>query len=222
MLSSPQYNTPEYWQAVNAGRISWEEATRAEKSYQVRRIRSLQTCHRYNMAERPRYEKPKSGAYTPEMSVKVQRDKNLYRNAVFAAMFLMEKTYRQARDTRTLRITTSYIAKGIDKSTRTVRRYLRSLEEEGYIQIDIVRHAVTGMVACLEVTLLKSMFPKHHEEKWPQRLEKPDRPFLSDKKSQLDYIGKESRKEWALKCMNGAWEAFMKTNPLIDSKPIPI
>ena len=222
MLSSPQYNTPEYWKAVNAGHISWEDAERAEKRYQDRRMRSLQTCHRYSMTERPRYEKPNTGAYTPEMSVKVQRDKNLYRNAVFAALFLMEKAYRQARDTRTLRITVSYIAKGIDRSVSTVRRYLRSLEEEGYIRIDIVRHVATGMVACLEITLLKSMFPRHHKKQWPQRLEKPDRSFLTDKESLLVYIGKESRKEWALKCMNGVWEAFMKTSPLLDKKPIPI
>lgn len=217
-----KYNTPEYWQAVKVGLISWDDVTNDDAAYQIRRNRSLQSCHRYNMKEQQRYEKPDTRTYMPELSGRVCRDKNLSGQVLKAVMFLMERIYMKARNSRTIRITASYIAKGIRMSIRTVRRYLRNLEEEGYIQINIVRHVATGMVACLEIKLLKSLFPQHHEKKWPQKVENPDRTFLSDKKSSLIYIRKESRTEWAIRCMNGVWKSLMKTNPLIDSKPVPI
>ncbi len=77
MYGKPQYNTPEYWQAVKAGIISWEDANNDEKEYLIRRKRSLETCHRYDMNEKPRYDKPNTAAYTPEMSAIIDEDKNL-------------------------------------------------------------------------------------------------------------------------------------------------
>lgn len=222
MYNNYLHNTPEYWQAVNTGLISWEDAAKNEPAYLIRRERSLQTCHRFSMKWKEKHEKPDTGAYMPELSGRVCRDKNLNGQVLKAAMFLMEQIYMKARNSRTMRITVSYVANGIGMSNRTVQRYLRNLEAEGYIQINIVRHVVTGMVACLEVILLKPLFPRHHEKKWPERVEDQDTTFLSDKKSLLIYIRKESRTEWALKCMDGVWKSFMKTKPLIDIEPIPI
>lgn len=212
----PTYNSLEYWQAVKAGRISWEQAEQDDAACNLRRHRSLQTCHRYNMTEKPRYDKPTTRAYTPETSAAVDEDRNLNTNADKAARFLMRQAYQKARDTRKIRITVSYIAAALGRSSRTVRRYIRSLVEEGYIKVDIVRSNATGMVACLEVTLLATLFPDHHREKWPQIRRNPDRTFLSDKQSQIIYSKKEDRNSWALKCMNGVYHAYMKTNPLID------
>lgn len=213
----PAYNSPEYWQAVKSGQITWEEARQDDSAYNVRRQRSLQTCHRYNMAEMPRYKKPTTRAYTPETSAIVDEDRNLNANADKAARFLMRQAYQKARDTRTIRITVSYIAAALGRSVRTVQRYLRSLADEGYIRIDIVRSSVTGMVACLEITLLAPLFPDHHKKHWPQARRIPDTTFLSDKQSQIKYSKKEPRNSWAIRCMNGVHRAYMKTKPLLDT-----
>lgn len=215
-MQALHYNTPEYWQALSSGLISWEQAAQDEATYKRRRDLSLQTCHRYSADIRPRYKVPAIRAYTPETSARVDIDRNLNTNADKAARFLMRYAYRNARDTRTVRVTCSYIAKGLGRAVRTVQRYLRSLEEEGYIRIEIVRSSITGMVACLEITLLSPLFPEHHKEKWPQARRNPDTTFMSDKQSHIIYKGKEDRKSWAIKCMNGVHKAFMKTKPLFD------
>ncbi len=212
------HNSPEYWQAYKAGQISWEQAEKDHAAYEIRRDRSLQTCHRYNMAEQPRYERPTTRAYTPETSAIVDIDRNLNDNADKAARFLMRHAYQRARDTRRVRITCSYIANALGRSVRTVRRYIRSLEEEGYIKVDIVRSTVTGMVACLEITLLAPLFPDHYKEKWPGTRRNPDRTYLSDKQSHIIYSKRENRKSWAIRCMNGVHNAFMKTKPLFDAQ----
>ena len=129
------------------------------------------------------YAKPTTKAYTPETSAVLDEDRNLNANADKAARFLMRQAYQKARNTRSLLITVSYIAKALNRSTRTVQRYLRSLVEEGYIRVEVVRSAVTGMVACLQITLLSPLFPGHPKDKWPQRLVNPGTTFLSDKQS---------------------------------------
>ncbi len=216
------HNSPEYWQAVSSGQIPWEQAEKDHAAHKIRRDRSLQTCHRYNMVERPRYERPTTRAYTPETSAIVDIDRNLNDNADKAARFLMRHAYQRARDTRRVRITCSYIANALGRSVRTVQRYMRSLEEEGYIKVDIVRSTVTGMVACLEITLLAPLFPNHHKEKWPQGLVNSDTTYLSDKQSQIIYSKKENRNLWAIRCMNGVHKAFMKTKPLFDTQILQI
>lgn len=103
----PTYNSPEYWQAIKCGLITWDQARQDEAAYNLRRHRSLQTGHRYSIAERPRYDKPTTRAYTPETSAIVDEDRNLNSNADTAARYLMRQAYQKARDTRTIRITVS-------------------------------------------------------------------------------------------------------------------
>ncbi len=134
----------------------------------------------------------------------------------------MRHAYQRARDTRRVRITCSYIANALGRSVRTVRRYIRSLEEEGYIKVDIVRSTVTGMVACLEITLLAPLFPDHYKDKWPQSRINPDRTYMSDKQSHIVYSKRENRKAWAIRCMDGVHKAFMKTKPLFDTQILQI
>lgn len=221
MQQVPSYNSPEYWSALSSGLISWEKAAKDEAMHKIRRDRSLQTCHRYAMAERPRYALPDTNAYTPETSAIVDIDRNLNDNADKAARFLMRHAYQKARETRRIRITCSYIARGLGRAVRTVQRYLRSLEEEGYIKIEVIRSSITGMVACLEITLLAPLFPDHYKEKWPYRIKNgrnPDTTYMSDKQSHIIYSKKEDRKSWTIRCMNGVHRAFMKTNPLFEAQ----
>jgi hypothetical protein len=218
----PAYKSLEYREACYLGWISWQERERDHIIYESRRNRSLQTSHRYSMAGlKDRYPKPNTKAYTPEMSAIVDEDRNLNANADKAARFLMRQAYQKARNTRTLRITVSYIAKALNRSTRTIQRYLGSLVEEGYIKVEIIRSSITGMVACLEIKLLSPLFPEHHKQKWPQRRINPDATFLSDKQSQLIYNRKEDRNSWAIRCMNGVFRQFMKTKPILGIPWLP-
>ena len=59
-----------------------------------RRKRSLQTCHRPSLYERPRFAPPKdTGAYVPEMAARLEDDRNLTDGARRCARKLAEYTY---------------------------------------------------------------------------------------------------------------------------------
>ena len=57
--------------------------------------------------------------------------------------------------------------RALGKSRRTVQRYLRQLEREGYIAVEVI-HARTRMCAGLFIALLAPMLPRHHRQQWPQ------------------------------------------------------
>ena len=59
--------------------------------------------------------------------------------------------------------------RALGKDRRTVQRYLRQLERAGYITVEVV-HARTRMCAGLFVALLAPLFPRHHRQKWPEKL----------------------------------------------------
>lgn len=211
----PAYGTAEYWQAVNNGQISWEQAARDEAAYQTRRNRSLKACLRYSLSTKRRYPKPNIRAYTPETSANVDLDRNLKGSADKTVRFIMRYAYQRARKTRSVQITVSYIAKGLKRANRTIQRHLRALEEEGYIKVYIVRSVKTKMVECLQIELLAPLFPDHHKEKWASSVEKQDMTFLSDKQSHIFNI-RESRKLWVIRCMNGVRRALLKTKKRLD------
>ncbi len=217
-MMTPAFNTPEYWQAVSKGMITWKEAEQAQAKYETRKRRSLQTCHRFTLAERERFAVQETKAYIPEMSSRMDRDRNLYAEARTVARRCMEWAYRENRGGRTIMTTVGYIAKAIGKSPRMVQRYLRNLEKEGYLEIKIMRNAATGMVQCLEIALSATLFPEHHKKSWPKKLGKPDTTSMSHTQIHINYI-KESSFEWALRCMNGVWDSFSKnTQPLFMEK----
>ena len=56
---------------------------------------------------------------------------------------------------------------------RTVQRYLRQLEHAGYIGVEVI-HARTRMCAGCWSRCWHPLFPRHHRQKWPQRLIEPD------------------------------------------------
>jgi len=185
---------------------------------QGRRQRSLRSCH-LPADEKPRHAPPRdSGAFVPEMSARIEDDRNLTDGARRCARKLAEYIYRKNRAARAGDITVTWLMRALGKSRRTVQRYLRQLEREGYIAVAVV-HARTRMCAGLFVELLAPLLPSHHRQKWPQKLMDSDAPPMSQN-NRPRY--KYSRESWALRCMDGVFRSFMKTLPPPPPFPIPV
>ena len=139
-----------------------------------RRKRSLQTCHRFSLYERPRHAPPRdTGAYVPQASAGIENDRNLTDGARRCARKIMELAYRSNRSGRTLDVTVTYLARTLGKCRRSVQRYLRLLEREGYIQVEVVACGRSRMCFGLVIELLAPLFPRHHRKKWPETRRKP-------------------------------------------------
>ncbi len=185
----------------------------------ARRKRSLQTCHRYAMTERPRKPMPReNNAYVPELAARLDNDPNLTDGARRCARKLAELTYRQSRESRALPVTVTYLAKALGRCRRTVQRYLRQLEGEGYIAVDVVASSRSRMCVGLVVRLLGTLFPAHQRQRWPQSRANPGATRESLNQSHKGYLQGEgcrmSIEHWALRCMNGVFRSFMQTAPL--------
>lgn len=184
----------------------------------ARRDRCLRHCHRIT-DHKARHPKPHdSGAYVPEMSARLENDLNLTDGARRCARKLMEYVYRKNREGREAEVTVTWLMKALGKSRRTVQRYLRQLEREGYIAVDVL-HARTRMCAGLIVALLSPLFPRHRREKWPQKLMKTDAPFMSQNYRPRYKTGRISRELWALRCADAIWRAWQKTMPPLPPFP---
>ena len=219
-FEKPVYRTPGYALALSLGWICEEEARADRAAWEERRQRSLQTCHRYTLYERPRFDPPKdSGAYVPELAARIEDDRNLTDGARRCARKLAELTYRGSRAGRALEVTVTYLMKALGRCRRTVQRYLRLLEREGYIRADVVKGARSRLCVGLMIQLLGPLFARHHRQRWPEKVrnsgatrESQNHRFKDSKEKRVLI----SRKIWALKCMDGVFRAFMKTAPLFD------
>ncbi len=184
----------------------------------ARRKRSLQTCHRYTLFEKPRHPVPKDkGAYVPELSARLENDRNVTDGARRCARKLAEIIYRQNRKGRFTEITVTYLMKALHRSRRTIQRYLRLLEREGYIHTQVIRGARSRLCTGLLIALGKPILARHHAEAWPVRRENPGASKESQNKNLIDSGTKGERlsvRRWALLCMDGVFRAFMKTDPL--------
>jgi hypothetical protein len=185
----------------------------------VRRRRALQTCHRYAMTEPPCKPAPReTGAYVPELAARIDNDPNLTDGARRCARKLAELTYRQNREGRALPVTVTYLAKALGRCRRTVQRYLRQLESEGYVAVDVVASSRSRMCVGLIVRLLAPLFAAHHCQHWPQSRANPGATRESLNQSHKGYFQGEGRRisveHWALRCMDGVFRSFMQTNPL--------
>jgi DNA-binding transcriptional ArsR family regulator len=183
-----------------------------------RRQRSLRSCH-LPAEPKPRHTPPRdSEAYVPELAARIEDDRNLTDGARRCARKLAEYIYRKNRAARAGDITVTWLMRALGKSRRTVQRYLRQLEREGYIAVEVV-HARTRMCAGLFIALLAPMLPRHHRQEWPQKLMDSDVPRVSqNNKPRYKY----SRESWALRCMDGVFRSFMKTNPPLPAIPITV
>ena len=223
-FDKPSYGTPGYALAHALGWIGEEQAAADHAAYEERRRRSLQTCHRHGLYERPRCDPPReSGAYVPELAARLEDDRNLTDGARRCARKLAEETYRHNRAGRSLEVTVTYLMQALGKCRRTVQRYLRLLEREGYIGVDVVRGARSRLCTGLIVYLLNPLFARHHAKRWPQNAAIPGATQKSQNQRFKGFTtgsgARISRKAWALRCMDGAYRALMKTAPLLTASP---
>lgn len=186
-----------------------------------RRMRSLRSCHRPRHSEERRYDPPcETNAYVPELSARLDDDRNLTDGARRCARKIAELTYRSNREGRVLDVTVTYLMKALGRCRRTVQRYLRLLEEAGYICADVVKGSRSRMCVGLLITLCAPLFPRHHKEKWPGRLANPGATQESQNQRFIDSLKGNPRRipraEWALKCMDGVFRSLMKTLPPFD------
>ncbi len=188
-----------------------------------RSARSRRTCHRYSLDERPRFAAPtKSDAYVPEMAARLEDDRNLTDGARRCARKLAEYAYRRDREGRALEITVTYLMRALGRCRRTIQRYLRLLEREGYISVDVVHGDRTRMCTGIVVQLLAPLFPRHHADRWPAKLAVPGATPESQKKRFIDSrragLVRIPVQSWALRCMDGVFRSLMKTLPPPDPR----
>ncbi len=183
-----------------------------------RRLRSLQTGHYPRSHERSRVPSPPdSGAYVPELAARLEDDRNLTDGARRCARKLAEYTYRNDRQGRAAEITVTYLMRALGKCRRTVQRYLRLLEREGYVSVDVLHGGRTRMCCGLVVQLLEPLFARHHREQWPRSAGILDATRESQNNRFRYPGGRPPRRipvrQWALRCMDGVFRSLMKTLP---------
>ena len=211
---------------LSGGRITQGSDPTETQNNEARRKLSLQTCHRPRLYERSRFDPPpESGSYVPELAARLEDDRNLTDGARRCARKIAELTYRSNRAGRALEITVTYLMQALGRCRRTVQRYLRLLEREGYVRSDVVKGARSRMCVGLVVHLLAPLFARHHKERWPGRVTNPGATQESQNQRYIDSLKEKpdliSRHEWAIKCMDGVFRSFMKTLPLFDPIPVP-
>ncbi len=183
----------------------------------ARRDRSLRHCH-MPAEPKPRNPGPRdTGAYVPEMAARVDNDLNLTDGARRCARKIAEYIYRKNREGREAEITVTYLMKALGRCRRTVQRYLRQLEREGYIGVWVVPCERTRMCFGLLVRLLNPLLPRHRRRKWPEKAGKPDATQESQIKSARKKIRKVPRYVWDFLCSQGVWRSYMKTIPPLPS-----
>jgi hypothetical protein len=185
----------------------------------ARQQRALNTCHRYALAEPARKPSPRdSRAYVPELSARIEDDPNLTDGARRCARKLAELTYRKSRDTRSLPVTVTYLARCLGRCRRTVQRYLRQLEREGYVAVQVVASHRSRLCIGLIVRLCAPLLAAHHRDRWPGNPANPGATPESQIKRFKGYSEVKtyqlSVEHWALRCMDGVFRSFMKTDPL--------
>jgi hypothetical protein len=141
-----------------------------------------------------------TGAYVPELAERLERDERLSDGARRCARIIGGYEYRRQRESRTARITVSYLAMVLGRCRRTVQDYLRQLEAAGYIETRVILSGRTRMCVGLFITLLKPLLPRH---RWPERAMKRDAQFSAHKYRTDRDIYSIPRTEWWDRCRNG-------------------
>jgi hypothetical protein len=214
----------------SGGLRAWTEtmsAPAASSQSRERSERSLRHCHLPAEPSRPRYPAPRdTGEYVPEMSARVDNDRNLTDGARRCARKIAEYVYLRNREGRQAEITVSYLVKALGRCRRSVQRYLRQLEREGYIDVHVVPSERTRMCFGLLVRVLDPLLPRHRRHQWPEKRGKQD----ATQESQIDRqrsINSHKRMPikravWAFYCCQGVWRSYMKTLPPLSPFPITV
>jgi hypothetical protein len=210
-FEKPAYGTPAYGIARHVGWITDDEDDADRAAREERRLRSLQTCHYPSLYEGKRFAPPRdSGAYVPELSARLDDDRNVTDGARRCGRKIAEETYRRNREGRSLEVTVTYLMKALGRCRRTVQRYLRVLEREGYIRVDVVSSDRTRMCAGLVVHLLAPLLARHHRSGWPATGRNPDATRESQNKRFKISLKRIPREQWAVRCMNGVFRSLTK------------
>jgi hypothetical protein len=185
----------------------------------ARRDRSLKHCH-MPAQPKPRYPSPRdTGAYVPELAARLDNDDNLTDGAQRCARKLAEYVYRKNRDGRAAEITVPYLMKALGRCRRTVQRYLRQLENEGYIDVRVVPSPRTRMCFGLLIRILNPLLPRHRRRKWPEKAIDRAVTSKSQNYTQEFEIRPIRRALWAFICADGVHRSYMKTLPPLPAFP---
>jgi len=208
--------------ALNGTRADFQTTQTAQSDSALRRARSLRHCHR-PAARKPRHPSPRdTGAYVPETAARIEDDRNLTDGARRCARKLVEYVYRRNREGREAKITVTYLMKALGRSRRTVQRYLRQLEREGYIDVHVVPSERTRMCFGLLIRLMNPLIPRHRRHKWPEKAGNPDATRESQINSSRLKIRKIPRHVWDFLCSQGVWRSYMKTLPPLPAIPVTV
>jgi hypothetical protein len=237
-FQKPTCGTPAYAIALKVGWITAEEEKADRQAWEERSRRSLQSCHSFSLYEARRFAPPpESGTYVPELAARLENDRNLTDGARRCARKIAEFAYRQNREEQSLDVTVTYLMKALGRCRRSVQRYLRLLEREGYIRTHVVMAPRSRMCAGLLIKLCWPLIARHHHKGWPahgtkarrspESLRNPDatkeshnkaRLFIPNNPFSLKYYYQDKRmlispQNWALRCMDGVFRSLMKTIP---------
>ena len=187
----------------------------------ARRERSLKNCH-LPAEPKARHPSPRdTGAFVPEMAARIDNDRNITDGARTCARKVTEYVHMKGREHREAEITVTYLMAALGRCRRTVQRYLRQLEREGYVEVLVVPSERTRMCIGLVIRILDPLLPKHRRHKWPEKAGKP----AATKESQIyrSRIKKEPIKRalWAFFCCEGVHRSYMKTIPPPPPFPYP-
>jgi hypothetical protein len=185
-----------------------------------RRARSLKHCHLPAEAKQRHAPPRDSGAYVPEMATRIDNDLNLTDGARRGARKVLEYAYGKNRETREAEITVPYLEKALGRCRRTVQRYLRQLESEGYIRVYVIPSGRTRMCIGLLIRILDPLLPRHRRHKWPESRRDPAATGESQINTQINKIRLIERAGWAYYCCEGVWRSYMKTFPPLFPFPI--
>ena len=209
----PSFGEFEYWLGHNCGWITDTELQIDREKYELKRQTAVDTSQRFSQQrfswlETPQHADPtETDEYVPQINMKLIKDRNLTDSSRRIAMFVLRHAYQDNRAGRFIGMTVSFIMNGLSLSRRTVQRSLTLLETRGYFHCEVAKGDKTRMCIGLIIRLQRSLFPRHHQKKWPERSRNPEASKLPHKQEQFNKTvygakHKVSRLNWALKCMN--------------------
>lgn len=177
----------------------------------VRRERSLRCCHRPRDDWRTFEPSADSGAYVPQLSARLENDRNLTDGARRCGRKIAEMANQQTR-CRSVEITVTYLMKALGRCRRTIQNYLRELERARYIDCFVIAAERSRMAIGLVIVLLQAIMPPHG---WPKR---ENGGFPGAQKDSQKHLQKDNRliipvRMWALRCMDGVFRSWMASIP---------
>jgi hypothetical protein len=179
----------------------------------TRRERSLKHCH-LPAEPKPRHPSPRdTDEYVPEMAARIDNDLNLTEGARRCARKIRAYTHRKNPEGREAEITVTYLEKALGRCRRSVQRYLRQLEHEGYIDVLVVPSDKTRMCIGLLVRVLDPLLPRHRRKKRPVKAGNPAATTESQIYSSRFKKKPIRRALWAFFCCEGVYRSYMKTLP---------